>query len=181
MKRILSELFRLRRRSLIAIAALVLINVILYADIAIYQTPALDNARRSWGSLRDRVMALGRGDVTATYRQGKTDLEKIRTMIPVKRDFPRILGDIMDTAASSGVTMGSVSYKPRTIKEESLLAYAVIMTVNGSYAGIKSFLADLQQNRELVVIDAISLSNGDPYEENVSMELRLTVYLREGA
>jgi len=177
MKRVLEELFRLNRRTLIAIAGLVLINVILCAVGAVWLTPALDSARRRWSDLGGRV----RGDVTEAYRQGTVDLAKIRAMIPVKRDFPRVLGDIMDAAASSGVTMGGVSYKPQAVKDEGLLAYGVTMTVNGSYAGLKSLLADLQKSRELVVIDTIALSNSDPFEENVSLELRLTVYLREGA
>ena len=181
MKQILLELFRLKRRSLIAIGALLPVNCLLYAVTAAYLSPALNDARRGWHDLDNRLTALGRGDVTTVYRRGKGDLERLRAMIPVKRAFPRVLGDIMDTASANGVVMGGVTYKPQAIKEEELLAYGVSMSVNGSYAGIKSFLADLQKNRELVVVDGISLSNGDLYVENVSMVLRLTIYLREGA
>jgi len=57
------------------------------------------------------------------------------------------------------------------------------MTVGGSYAAIKSFLGDLQKYSELVVIDGFTLSKNDLFEENVVMDLHLTVYLqaREGA
>jgi hypothetical protein len=57
------------------------------------------------------------------------------------------------------------------------------MTVGGSYAAVKSLLGDLQNNSEMIVIDGISLSNSDLYEENVVLDLRLTVYLqgKEGA
>ena len=57
------------------------------------------------------------------------------------------------------------------------------MTVGGSYAAVKSFLSDLQRNGELIVVDSISLSNSDLYEENIIMDLRLTIYLqgKEGA
>jgi len=181
MKQILLELFRLKRRTLIAIGALLLVNFLLYAVIVVYQAPALIDARRVRNDLDGRLAALGRGDVTSVYRQGKSDLEKLRAMIPVKRDFPRLLGDIMDAASSSSVVLGGVTYKPQVIKDEKLLAYAVTMSVSGSYAGVKSFLADLQKNRELVVVDGVSFSSNDPYVENVSMDLRLTIYLREGA
>jgi type IV pilus assembly protein PilO len=112
------------------------------------------------------------------------DLKKLASRIPAKRQFPRLLGDILDAAASSAVVTGNVSYKPQVIKgHEDLLAYGISMSVGGSYAAVKSFLADLQKNSELVVIDSAGFSNSNLFEENVVMDLRLTVYLqgREGA
>ena len=181
MKQALLELLRLKKRSLIAIALLLLGNVALYAIISGYQESALLEAHSKWSGLRSRVAAADRSDVNVVYRQGKIDLEKIRSMIPLKRQFSRVLGDILEAAASSGVATGSITYKPQFLKDENLLAYAVTMSTSGSYAAVKSLLADLQKNQELVVVDGISLTNSDPYAENVSMELRLTVYLREGA
>lgn len=181
MKQVLLELLRLKKRILIAILLLFLTNVALYSIIKVYQDPALVNANTKWSNLRKRVAAADRGDVNVTYGKGKSDLEKLRSMIPLKREFPRVLGDILDAAASNGVATGSITYKPQVLKDENLLAYAVTMSTSGSYAAVKSLLADLQKNHELVVVDGISLANSDPYVENVSMELRLTLYLREGA
>jgi type IV pilus assembly protein PilO len=94
-----------------------------------------------------------------------------------------VLGDILDAAASSAVVTSNISYKPQAIKDHDLLAYGITMTVGGSYAAVKSLLGDLQNNSEMIVIDGISLSNSDLYEENVVLDLRLTVYLqgKEGA
>lgn len=181
MKQVLLELLRLKKRSLITICLLLLSNAVLYAIISGYQDAALVEAHTKWSNLRSRLAAADRGDVNVAYRQGKSDLEKLRSMIPLKREFPRVLGDILDAAASSGVATGSITYKPQVLKDENLLAYAVTMPTSGSYAAVKSLLADLQKNHELVVIDGVSLANSDPFAESVSMELRLTVYLREGA
>jgi hypothetical protein len=82
------------------------------------------------------------------------------------------------------VVTGNVSYKPEAVKgRDDLLAYGLSMSVGGSYAAVKSFLADLQKNSEMIVIDGVNFSNSDLYEENVIMDLRLTVYLqgKEGA
>ncbi len=90
------------------------------------------------------------------------------------------MGGIFDTAASDSVRVGSVSYKPSVVKGNSaLLSYGITLSVNGSYAAVKNFLADMQKNGELIVIDGVTMSNNDPYEENVAMDLRLTVYLQE--
>lgn len=181
MKLVVLELLRLKKRSLIAIVLLLLTNVVLLSLVNGYQKTALAESQAAWNNLRSRVAAADRGDVNVAYRQGKSDLEKLRSMIPLRRQFPRVLGDILETAASSGVVPGPINYKPQVLKDENLLAYAVSMSTSGSYAAVKSFLSDLQKNHELVVIDGISLTNSDPFVESVLLELRLTVYLREGA
>ena len=140
MKQVLLELLRLKKRSLIAIGLLLLSNVVLYALVSVYQESALVKARADWSNLRRRVAAADRGDVNVAYRQGKSDLEKLRSMIPLKRQFPRVLGDILDAAASSGVATGSITYKPQVLKDENLLAYVVTMSTSGSYAAAKKLI-----------------------------------------
>jgi type IV pilus assembly protein PilO len=183
MKEALLELFRQKRRTLLAAAVLLLLNICCYTLAAGYLDPKIAAAQASWNDLRQRVAVAGRADVATVYRRGLDDLKKLEARIPVKRQFPRVLGDILDAAAASAVVTGNVSYKPQTVKDRDLLAYGVSMSVGGSYAAVKSFLGDLQKNSEMIVIDDVALSNNDLYEENVVMDLRLTVYLqgREGA
>jgi len=183
MKQALLELFLQKKRMLVAALVLLVLNIGLYAVAVGYLDPRIVAAQTSWNDLRQRVAVAGRADVATVYRRGVDDLKKIETLIPVKRQFPRVLGDILDAAATSAVVTGNVSYRPQAVKDRDLLAYGVSMSVGGSYAAVKSFLGDLQKISEMVVIDDIALSNTDLYEENVVMDLRLTVYLhgREGA
>lgn len=178
------ELFRQKRRLLITLAVLLILNIGLYVAINAYLAPAIISSQVSWNDLRQRVAVAGRADVVSVYQRGIDDLKKISTRIPAKRQLPRVLGDILDSAVSSSVVTGAVSYKPQIVKgHDDLLAYTVSMTVSGSYAAVKSFLGDLQKNSELVIVDSIGLTNSDLYEENVVMELKLSIYLqgREGA
>ncbi len=177
------ELFRQKRRLLIALAVLLLLDIGLFITLNVYLAPAIILAQASWNDLRQRVAVAGRSDVASVYHRGIDDVSKITLKIPFKRQFPRVLGDILDSAASSGVVTGTVSYKPQVVKGHDLLVYGVSMTVSGSYAAIKSYLGDLQKISELIVVDSISLSNSDLYEENVVMDLRLSIYLqgKEGA
>ena len=183
MNQALLELIQQKKRSLIVAVVLIVLNIGLYAVTAGYLEPKIAVAQASWSDLRQRVAVAGRADVATVYRRGVDDLKKLMVRVPVKRQFPRVLGDILDAAASSAVITGNVSYKPQTIKDQDLLAYGISMTVGGSYAAVKSFLGDLQKNSELIVLDGISLSKGDLYEENVVLDLRMTVYLqgKEGA
>jgi len=183
MNQALLELFRQKKRTLIVALVLLLLNIGLYAVAAGYIEPKISTSQALWTNLRQRIAVAGKADVATVYRRGVDDLKKLAPRFPVKRQFPRVLGDILDAAASSAVVTSNVSYKPQAIKDHDLLAYGISMTVGGSYAAVKSLLGDLQNNSEMIVIDGISLSNSDLYEENVVLDLRLTVYLqgKEGA
>jgi type IV pilus assembly protein PilO len=183
MNQALLELFRQKKRTLIVALVLLLLNIGLYTVSAGFLEPKIAASQASWTALRQRIAVAGRADVATVYRRGVDDLKKLAPRFPVKRQFPRVLGDILDAAASSAVVTSNVSYKPQAIKDQDLLAYGISMTVGGSYAAVKSLLGDLQNNSEMIVIDGISLSNSDLYEENVVLDLRLTVYLqgKEGA
>jgi type IV pilus assembly protein PilO len=180
MKQAMLEILRLRRRTLTLVLVLLLLNIGLFVFVAAYQTTAINNAQAKWSDLRRRVAVIGRNDVAAIYQGGKADLEKLKTHIPSKRQFPRLLGGIFDTASSDGVVVGNVSYRPAVVKDNAnLLTYGISMSVSGNYAAVKSFLADMQKMEEMVVVDGMSMANNDPYEEKVVMDLRLTVYLQE--
>ncbi|MBT1071436.1 type 4a pilus biogenesis protein PilO [Pelotalea chapellei] len=175
----LLEIFRLKKRLLLITTLLLLITLILSTYVWNYQTSAIADAQITWSELRQKMALVGKQDVSLSYRQGKDALDSLEARIPLKREFPRVLGDILEAAAASGVITGNISYKPQVIKNEKLLAYSVSMNVGGGYASIKSFLADVLKSREFIVVDGFTLNNTDLYEEYVSMDLRLTVYLRE--
>jgi Tfp pilus assembly protein PilO len=178
MNQVLLELFRLKKRTLIVASVMLVLNAVIYASVAGYLEPKIASSQVSWNDLRQRVAAAGKADVATVYRQGTEDLKKLATRIPSKRQFPRVLGDILDAGAANAVIIGNVSYKPQLLKDHDLLAYGISMSVGGSYAAIKSFLADLQKSDELVVVEAVSLSKSDLYEENVVLDVHLTVYLQ---
>jgi Tfp pilus assembly protein PilO len=179
MKHAFLELFQQKRRLLIAIAVLLVLNIALFVVVNAYLEPGVISSQKSWDELRQRVAVAGRDDAATVYRRGVEDLQKISLKVPAKRQFVRVLGDLLDSATSSGVVTGAVTYKPQAVKgQDDLLVYTVSMTVGGSYAAVKSFLGDLQKNSELVVVDGLNLTNSDLYEENVVMDIRLTIYLQ---
>lgn len=184
MKAALLELIRQKRRTLIVLGVLLGLTVLLSLVNRFYLEPAVIASQASWNELRQKVAAAGKADVETIYRRGVDDLKKMEALVPLKRQFPRVLGELLDSAASNGLSTGAVSYKPQVVKGQSdMLVYGLSMSVSGSYAAVKSFLADLQQFEEIVVIDGISLTNGDPYEENVVLDVKASIYLRnrEGA
>jgi type IV pilus assembly protein PilO len=175
----LLEILRLRWRVLTIALALVLLNLGVSVYMGVYQASALIDAQTKWSDLRRRVAVAGQNDPAAIFRKGKADMDKLLTHIPQKSQFPRLLGGIFDTAASDSVTVGTVTYKPEPVKNMHLLSYGISLSVAGSYAAVKNFLADMQGMSEMVVIDSMHMTNSDPFEEKVVMDLHLTVFLQE--
>lgn len=181
MKQYCLEIVRQKWRLLGIILFLLLLNTTLSAVISSYQIPSLTELQARWNSLRRQSALGGQLDATALFRQGSEDLKKLEVKIPEKRQFARVLSDLFETASSSAVEIGTLSYKPVQIKEEPLLSYQLSLSVSGGYAAVKSFLADLQNNPELMVVDTVTFSNSDLFIENVIMDLRITIYLKGGA
>ena len=175
------EILRQKWRLLSVILMLLVVNVVLGVFVSVYQLPSLEDLQTKWNGLRLQAARAGQTDPVVLHRQGAADLEKLKTKIPEKRQFARVLSDLFEAAASSSVEVGTISYKPVTLKEEALLSYQLSLSVSGRYAAVKSYLADLQKNPELLVVDTIAFSNSDILVEKVVMDLRITVYLREGA
>lgn len=180
MKQFLLEIVRQKQRLISFIIILLLLDATLWAVIA-YQLPSLADLQAKWSSMRSQVARAGKFDTAALHQQGSADLEKLMLRIPLKREFARVLGDLLESAASSAVEVGTINYKPVQIKGEPLLSYQLSYSASGGYAAVKSYLSDLQKNPELIVIDSVTFSNSSLFVENVTMALRITIYLREGA
>lgn len=178
---LLLEIARLKKNMLIVVGILLLLNAGLYTGLNFYLEPAVNSVQLKWSDLRRKVAARGHMDVTALYHQGKADLDKLGARLPSKRQFPRVLGDILAAAASNNVTSSNLVYKPELVKDQNLVAYDLTMNVKGSYAGIKSFIADILMIREMVVIDSFMFSQTEATAGNITMNLHLTVFMREAA
>jgi type IV pilus assembly protein PilO len=175
------EIVRQKWRILSVIFGMLLLNIALAIVVSVYQHPSLENLETKRNELRRHSIRAGKMDAATLYKQGTVDLDRLKARIPAKRHFARVLGDLLESAASNAVEIGGISYKPVPTKEESLLSYQLSYSVNGNYAAIKSYLSDLHKNPELIVVDTVSFSNSDIFVENVVMSLNITVYLREGA
>jgi len=173
------ELYHRKKPWVIGIGLLLFLNIISFAGIVFFQRPALDHKRALATERQKDLDALTGGDVSAVYRAGKSDLAKLQAMIPPKRSFAPLLGDVMKSATVCRVSSEALTYKPEYLRERKLLAYRMALSVRGRYASLRCFLNEMQTRKELVVIDGMTLKSEDPYAENVSMELKLTAYLRD--
>lgn len=181
MRRSLKVLYERKKIWLQVIVLLLLLNISAIIALLFFQQPLLKQKKALVMEQRQGLAALERGDASTLYRKGKTDLEKLQGMIPLKRQFAPLLAEIMADAAECHVSSDALTYKPEYLSQKKLLVYHVSLSVSGRYADIRCYLYKMQTRKELVVIDSVMLKNEDPYVEKVSMDLKLTTYLRDGA
>lgn len=174
----LKEVYRERRKTLLILLALLLLNAGAYLYTVFYQAPRLSVLHRQVAEKQQLHSGGVTQDAAAIYRQGKTDLATWRARIAPKKDFTRLIGELFELAASNSLKIGGVTYKPVPLKEENMLAFSIGFNVTGKYAAIKSFIADLARSREIMHIDSLALNNSKPTEEAVDMKLQLTAYFR---
>jgi len=172
------QIIRERKKSFIFLSFLLIFNVGLFTYRHFYQAPKLEKLQMSL--FEKRSMAKGGETRTsgAIYRDGLADISSFRERIPLKKEYTRLVGELMQTAADNSLSSGAITYRPAPLKGENLLAYTISMDVVGKYAAVKSFVFDVQHFPEIITIDALSLNGTSVTEDSVNMKVQLTAYLR---
>ena len=175
--KLVREILKSAPRLFILIGVLLLLNVVALCYYAIFQQRQIERVQGRWFEAR-KALSGGDHDISATYRQGEDDLKAWRERIILKKDFARFVGNLFEAAANNSLAFNNITYKTSQFKAENLAAYTLDFNVTGKYAGIKSFIADIGQMREILTIDNISLNNSNPTSDAVGLKVQLTVYLR---
>jgi type IV pilus assembly protein PilO len=172
------EIVKSRRKTLMVIVSLLLLNLSCYAFVAFYQKPRLDALQKEMDVRRKSARGKAVIDAADIYAQGTRDLAAWRERIIPKKEFSRFLGELFELSAKRNLVIKGVTYKPVLVKEENLLTYGIAFNVSGKYSAIKSFIAEIGNAREIVTIDAVNLSNSSPTEEAINLNIQITTYLR---
>ena len=176
------DIIRLKRGPLFAVGILLLVTVGLFSFRIFWQEPRLESLRSEWFEKRKLATGTAGRDPVTVFRRGTADLATFRERMPSEKEFVRILGDLYETSANNNLTVSEVTYKREDAKGKPFTPYTINVGAVGTYAGVKSFIGDLERYRELIVIDnvAFSAAKGDN-EGKVDLKLSLTAYLKTEA
>jgi len=178
--KVIKEVISVQSKAIILIGGLLFVNLCLYLYTFAYQIPRIEGLQSKWFELRKSSSAASVQESFAVYQQGESDLKVWRERILPKKNFARFVGSLFQTAVNNSLAFRGISYKVTQFKDENLSAYVMDFDVTGKYASVKSFISDIGLMREMVTIDNISLSNSNTTENNVSLKVQMTVYLRVG-
>ncbi len=173
-----AEIIKIRRKSVAALVVLLLIDVAMYLYLSGVKRPQLEETQEKSFAARKALKGGVPQDAATVYRQGMTDLDTWNKRIPLKRDFARVIGELMASAKQNSLSVGSITYKPSPVKGERQINYTISFGVVGKYGKIKNFISDVSRMRDIVIINNISLNNSKMTEESVDLKLELSVYFR---
>jgi type IV pilus assembly protein PilO len=175
--KLLFEIVKLKKKSFAFVLALLMINVFLYSYISTVQQARIETLQNNLLEKR-RQRAFGPENKAFVYSQGLRDLTVFRSNIPPKKEFGRVVGELFETAANNGLSVGNVGYKPELTKKGGLLVYSLAFGVTGSYAAIKSFVSDIERTKEILFIDHLILNRTNATQEAVSLKIQISAYFR---
>jgi len=175
---IIKEVITSRKRTLILIAVLLVLDVGLSAFVALYQKPLLANKQVNWFDKRRSASGGTAVAMAAVYAQGEKDLQTWQGRIIPKKDFARFVGSLYEIAAKNSLAFKGVAFKASQVKGEDLALYEVDMNVVGKYGAIKSFIADLGRRREIMTLDNLSLTSSVENGDAIALKVQMSVYLR---
>lgn len=176
------EIWRLVRTDRIAAALAGTAALLLLLNAAVI--PALDLPLRRrvlareealytlQGELRSLRQATGRAEAT---RHLEGDISRLREHFPPRREVVALVRDLSGRAASVRLKVGGIDYKPIEVPEQGLLRLGIAMGLEGSYADLRRFLAELEGMRGRLAITHLA-ATGRPGEGQVSARLNLTAY-----
>jgi len=180
---LLMALWRQSRAFPVAIGSLLVINILLSLSIFLVQAPQSAEIEREYIELQARTRqgkAMESETPQARYTQMKSDLQKFRSIIPVRGELSGLIAELYEVANASGLEVKQVSYTPSEIPAQELISYALSFSLNGNYGEIKKFIFSLEQSERLIVIDKISLSAAPSSDKSrqVTLRIGLTTYFQ---
>jgi type IV pilus assembly protein PilO len=176
--------WRLNRVLPLLVGALLLLNVVAYLALNYLASPQRDALEKQLADLQAKVRQARQADADAKtpaeiYRRGEADLQNFRAVIPLKGEFPALLGEIFSLAGQAGLTIDQISYQPKEEEGQGLLRYGLAFSVHGDYSQVKRFIYSLEQSERLIVIDGLALSGGrESGEAMVELRLQLATFFR---
>lgn len=177
------------RRTLIAIAVLLVANILAFAGYVYPMGQRVANIQQ-----RDRTadqalraaraeQAQASGTLTGKDRASTELTTFYNDVLPADLTGARRLTHLRlpQLARQSGLQYVRSQYETVEDQNSNLKALRISMILSGSYADMRTFIHALETAPEFVVIDNVSLAEEDPDDDSLVVTLRLSTYFREAA
>lgn len=128
-------------------------------------------ARRDYNAARATVSGKDSADV---------ELTKFYSAVlpPDQSAARRITFRLTDMAMKASLTLGRATTKPSQARDSSLGKLTVEQTVSGQYRNLRQFIYDLETSPEFLILENVSLSQGQAEGGALVMSVRVATYYR---
>jgi type IV pilus assembly protein PilO len=184
-KDLIELLWKSHRKSIVALAVLLVLNLLLYVAVDQLLVPRVSEQEGRFLQRQNEVRKLlhNQGNAAKSPEQyyvlGSQDLAKFEQAIPEYREFTGLIEELLVLSSRARLEIAQIAYSSEALKELPLLKFDLNFSVVGNYAQIKRFIHSLEQSVRLITIKQINLQRAD--EETVSLRLSLETFFRKGS
>lgn len=172
------ELIYKRNKSYIVPAVIILVSIILFFQFVIPQFGALFKAREDALVVSSKLEALKANlDVLTNINDEALDsqLEILKSALPVDKDFVEMLNSVYSTAQKTGVDLGSFSFAIGDLSKsengDNFPAVKLSVPINAGITAMNSFAEAISKTMPLSEIQSIKTGN-------VSSTITLSFYYK---
>lgn len=185
MRRVVQE----HRRTLIALGALLAINVVIYATVVYPLGQRVANSQQR-DRAADEALALARaeheqasGTLTGKARASTELATFYKDVLPDSLAGARRLTHLRlpQMAREANLRFDRSVYEPVEERDSTLHRLKIEMSLGGSYDAIRGFIHRLETAPEFVVIDNVSLAEDADDGGLLSVTLQMSTYYRDEA
>jgi hypothetical protein len=173
-----------RRRVLVPLLVAALVNVGVYALVVYPLSMKVAASERQTAAARGRLAAAERDETAAREalaeaQRADEDLRQFYGQtLPQSVEAARRMSytRLAELADEHGLAIARRSYDRDTSYKGRLERLQIFMALTGEYQDIRSFLHDLETGSEFLVIETLSVTEGQAPGEPLSVTLQLATY-----
>jgi Tfp pilus assembly protein PilO len=180
------RVLRERRRTVMVLAAILLLNVLVYAFFVYPLSQRVANVAQTTQAAETELAAArklhARASGTLTGKARATDdLEAFYSKV-LPADFAsarRLVSPRLDQLARQSNVLASRMTMKDPEQSEMLSRLQVDMDVTGSYQAVRQFIDRLERVPEFVVVDHVALSEAANLDDQLNVKIELSTYYRD--
>ncbi len=141
-----------------------LVAIVIYQFSGLAASVDLMAARITAAQSSEATLAADRDLLTEKVERAEATRDAVRTLYEERLSSQRIrltrmITELRQLAAQTGLTPDNVSYPEEDIEEYGLVKKSFVFTVSGSYQNLRSFLNALELSESFITLERISLSD----------------------
>lgn len=175
---VLVTLWKINRIAPLICAFLLLLTVGALILLNSYLLPRLEQQE----NLLLERQGYARGDVQgsdpAARQRLARQLDEFYQMLPTEDAWPFLVVELPALAASHGLSISRIDYRPTEFGPRPLLRYGLSFAVTGSYDQVKRFIHEVETAARLFVLESLTLKSESAVDDRVSVQMQLATFFR---
>ena len=143
--------------------------------VVLPQRDGLTSLREQLATAQAQASGGGPSATTSPARQSSEFLGQL----PTRRDFPAILGIVLQQARAANLSLESGSYEWRPGKDGGPGRYRIVLPVRGTYPEIRQFIEATLVAAPPVALESLHFARGEVAESAVDADICFVVFLRD--